>query len=155
MPRSREAAEHRQAIIRDLLGTQRVRSQSELIALLEDRGVQATQSCVSRDLRELHVAKVDGRYVLGSSLVGARVPRELTAAAGTMLDATPAGANLLVLHTPPGRASVLALTIDAAGWPEVLGTIAGDDTVFLATGSTRDQSRVLARLGALAKEHIS
>lgn len=66
----------------------------------------------------------------------------------------PAGPNVLVVRTPPGSASAVGLAIDAAHWPDVVGTVAGDDTLFVATANRTGQSRVAARLLGM-KEHKS
>lgn len=134
----------RQQLIVDLLTRHSVRSQSDLLALLADRGVTATVSTLSRDLDELGAVRVrqsDGTLVYavpaeggdptprtgdGSAAVARlqRLVRELMVTA----DAT---ANLVVLRTPPGAAQFLASAIDHAGSVGTLGTIAGDDTVLL------------------------
>jgi transcriptional regulator of arginine metabolism len=144
----------RQAVIRELLAAEEIRSQAELLARLQERGFNVTQSSVSRDLQELRVAKIDGRYVPAELLAGPAVPTsdELTDAASRIRRMRPAGPNLLVLSTPPGHAQRLGLALDHANWPEVVGTIAGDDTVFVAVPGRREQARVEARLAQLTKE---
>jgi transcriptional regulator of arginine metabolism len=152
MPTKPETWQKRQAAIRDLLARSRVASQTELLRNLEARGFQATQSSVSRDLRELHVAKTDGYYVLPETLVpnGTQIvsPPETF---GVIQSIKPAGPNILVVQTPAGSASAVSLSIDAARWAEVVGTVAGDDTIFVATTTRGGQARVLARLSELAR----
>ena len=70
----------------------------------------------------------------------------------SILGTAPAGPNLLVVHTVVGGASQTALVIDQHGWPEVVGTVAGDDTIFLATSGAREQNRLLERLNTYLKE---
>lgn len=155
MPTKPETWQKRQAAIRDLLAQKPIRSQIELLKKLAARGFRATQSSVSRDLREMHVAKADGRYVLPQTL-GATpsVPVLSNETLGLIRDVRSAGPNVLVVQTPPGSASAVGLAIDSAGWPDVVGTVAGDDTLFVATANKSDQARVAARIQQL-QEHQS
>ena len=135
----------RQQLIVDLLGKEAVRSQGELVELLTSHGVHSTPSTVSRDLVELDAVRVrhsDGSLVYAVPGEGGdRTPRaaEDSAAANGRLQrlardlvvSADASANLVVLRTPPGAAQFLASAIDHAAQPELLGTIAGDDTVLL------------------------
>lgn len=152
MPTNPETWQKRQEAIRDLLSSKPIVSQTELLKKLAKRGFRATQSSVSRDLREMHVAKADGRYVLPETLaVGAEsVPSRETFAA--IREVQRAGPNVLVVRTPPGSASAVGLAIDSAHWPDVVGTVAGDDTLFVATANRTAQTRIAARLLEL-KEH--
>jgi transcriptional regulator of arginine metabolism len=132
----------RQARIVATLASAEVRSQSELAALLAADGVEVTQATLSRDLEELGAVKLRGAdggvgvYVVpedGSPLRGvsggtARLSRLLT----EVLVSTDSSGNLAVLRTPPGAADYLASAIDRAALPYVVGTIAGDDTIFVA-----------------------
>lgn len=152
MPASKDW-QHRYDAIRAILGSRNMGSQAELCKSLRAKGFKVTQSSVSRDLAELHAAKVDGRYVLPESLA-AQEPAgpQLERSASDILSVQPAGPHLLVVRTPPGRASALGLALDTAGWPELVGTVAGDDTVFLAVAGRRNQVAVEARL-ALARKN--
>ncbi len=132
----------RQARIVTTLSSAEVRSQSELAALLAADGIEVTQATLSRDLEELGAVKLRGAdggvgcYVVpedGSPLRGvsggtARLSRLLN----ELLVGTDATGNLAVLRTPPGAADYLASAIDRAALPCVVGTIAGDDTIFVA-----------------------
>jgi len=124
----------RQARIADWLRSGEVHSQEELVARLAAEGLAATQATVSRDLDELGAVRVKGaggaRYQMpGTREVAAhRLDRLL---ADWLLSATPAG-PLLVLKTPPGSANLVASALDGAGLDGVAGTIAGDDTIFVA-----------------------
>lgn len=132
----------RQARIVAILSTHEVRSQGELAALLAAEGVEATQATLSRDLEELGAVKLRGAdggvgvYVVpedGSPVRGvAGGTSRLSRLLGELLVSTDASANLAVLRTPPGGAPYLASAIDRAALPYVVGTIAGDDTVFVA-----------------------
>jgi transcriptional regulator of arginine metabolism len=132
----------RQARIVAVLSSAAVRSQSELAALLATEGIEVTQATLSRDLEELGAVKLrgadggvgvyvvpeDGSPVRGVSGGTGRVSRLLS----ELLVATDASGNLAVLRTPPGAAHYLASAIDRAALPYVVGTIAGDDTIFVA-----------------------
>jgi len=144
----------RRAAIREILSLEPVRSQGELVSRLTGRGFSVTQSSVSRDLAELRAFKVDGRYTIAESLpLPASLPDGGTGALTDVTDVRAAGPNLLVLHTPPGRAAPVAIAIDRSGWPGIVGTIAGDDTVLVAIAGRREQSRIRARLTQLVAEN--
>ena len=134
---------HRQIV--DLVLHHEVHSQTELAALLADQGVHVTQATLSRDLVELDAVKVrstTGALVYavpdeggdrrpatpGETAAGAT---RLARLAAELLVSAEASANLVVLRTPPGAAQFLASALDKASLPEVLGTIAGDDTVLV------------------------
>lgn len=132
----------RQARIVEVLSSAQVRSQTELAALLAAQGFEVTQATLSRDLEELGAVKLrgpdggagvyvvpeDGSPVRGVSGGTDRLSRLLT----ELLVSTDATGNLAVLRTPPGAADYLASAIDRAALPYVVGTIAGDDTIFVA-----------------------
>jgi transcriptional regulator of arginine metabolism len=131
----------RQARIVAILSSAAVRSQGELAGLLAAEGIDVTQATLSRDLDELGAVKLRGAdggvgvYVVpedGSPVRGiaggtARLSRLLS----ELLVSTDCSANLAVLRTPPGAADYLASAIDRAALPYVVGTIAGDDTIFV------------------------
>jgi transcriptional regulator of arginine metabolism len=150
MPPETESREIRQEQILSLLHAHRVQSQGELVALLRERGITATQSSVSRDLRDLGVAWMGGRYTVPSDH-DVRDPG-VGEVAHFLRGARPAGANLTVIFTFAGMAQAVGIALDHAGWPELVGTISGDDTVFAATASARDQKRLLRRLDVFTKE---
>jgi transcriptional regulator of arginine metabolism len=110
-----------------------------------------TQATVSRDLREIGVVKGPGGYLLPGKVVGAEGGDELSRAAREyLLEAEPAG-TIAVLRTGAGQASALALRIDRAGMEDIVGTVAGDDTVFVATRSAHDARRIAELLGRLSR----
>jgi len=150
MPPYTENRETRQELILSLLQSERVTSQGELVELLHARGITATQSSVSRDLRALGVAWMGGRYALPSE-ADVRDP-QVAEIAAFLRGVRPAGPNLTVIFTLAGTAQAVGLAIDDAGWPELVGTISGDDTVFVATASARDQKRFIRRLETFLKE---
>jgi Arginine repressor, C-terminal domain len=98
-------------------------------------------------------------HALGASPRAAFAPAaderddELSEVIGAVRSVRSAGPNLLVLKTPPGRAAAVAVAIDRAPWPEVVGTIAGDDTLLVLSSDRRHQQRIEARLGRLLKEN--
>ena len=147
MPTESEIRERRQREIVNLLRRARPAGQAEIVERLRQRGIEATQSSVSRDLRDLGVTKVGGRYV--APPLRREHPEDLAAAGRFLRTVKPAGPYLTVVQTVVGAAQTVALALDHAGFPEVVGTLAGDDTVFVATSSARDQKRFLQRLEAL------
>lgn len=139
-----KAARHARIVA--VLADHEVRSQAELATLLDDAGVHVTQATLSRDLDELGAVKLrapDGGlpvYVVpedGSPLTARSAsdapPQRLARLVGELLISAEASANLVVLRTPPGAAHFLASALDRAGLPEILGTIAGDDTILVIT----------------------
>ena len=120
----------RQQKILSLIQAKPVGTQEDLRALLESAGVPATQSSVSRDLEELGVVKHHGHYTL---------PRTNGAAARGLLSLDQAGDSLVIARTVPGLASAVAVEIDAAAIPEIVGTIAGEDTIFIAVRDAKQQ----------------
>ncbi len=136
----------RQAVLRELVEKYEITSQGQLVQMLSERGITATQASVSRDVRELGLIKVQGRYVPISRLAeenGAAIP----AVDGDLVtNITPVGANLVIVHAVPATASTVAAQIDAAKLPDIVGTVAGDDTVFIAVPSRVAQGRVIAWL---------
>lgn len=130
----------RDAIVRILRQTA-VARQAELVDLLHREGFDATQSSVSRDLRELGVVKGADRYLLPAA-EDALTPSHFETVRTFVKGHRPAGPTLTVLRTTAGAAQSVALAIDKARWPEVVGTIAGDDTIFIATESARAQRRL-------------
>ena len=124
----------RQQKILSLIQSQPIGTQEDLRALLERIGVAATQSSVSRDLEELGIVKQHGHYTL---------PRANGASARGLLSLDQAGDSLVVARTLPGLASAVAVEIDAAALDEVVGTIAGEDTIFIAVRDAKAQRNVI------------
>ncbi len=137
----------RRSMLAKIIREQSVGRQTELVALLRKLGHVATQSSVSRDLRELGVAKMGDRYVLPET---ARQPKNDFSALKQFVSARlTAGSNLTVLKTSIGSAQSVAVAIDTARWPEVVGTISGDDTIFIATDGAGAQRELRRRLLAI------
>jgi transcriptional regulator of arginine metabolism len=143
----------RQARIVELIRDRAVHSQTELLSLLEAEGVATTQATLSRDLDELGALKVRGAYVIpddGSPVRGveggtARLARLL----GDLLVSADASGNLAVLRTPPGAAHYLASALDRAALHDVVGTIAGDDTLLVVAREPLTGTELVARLREL------
>lgn len=134
--------------ILELISTRAIRTQEELAEALGAEGWDVTQSSVSRDIAALRLVKVDGAYRRASRAAVAD-PDERRIAEG-VLTLEPAGDALVVIHTPPGEANRVAVALDRLAWAEVVGTIAGDDTIFLAVKDSAAQRRVLAEIRKLA-----
>jgi transcriptional regulator of arginine metabolism len=147
-----ESRQRRRATIEDILRREAIHSQSDLVARLHQGGFQVTQSSVSRDLREIGATRVDGCYLTMEMLAAGEARASgLEEVAAFVVEISEAGPHLLIVKTPPGIASMVALGLDRAGWSEVVGTVAGDDTFFIATKGRRQQARVKARLRQLAR----
>ena len=145
--------ERRQRAILTLVATRPVHSQEQLAALLEEQGFEATQATVSRDVKELGLAKVplkngDGeghlfKYVVPSATVN--YVSRLHRAVAELVTSIQGSVNLIVLRTPPGSAMLVASAIDEAGWPEILGCLGGDDTVLVIVQSTQAMPVIMQR----------
>lgn len=138
----------RRAAILRILRAAPVRKQDELVRMLRDAGHEATQSSISRDLRELGVLKAGGRY-LPPSDEASRTLDDFGTLRQFVRGVATAGSSLTVLRTTIGAAQSVAIAIDKAEWPEVVGTISGDDTIFIATDSDAQQVALVARLRQL------
>ncbi len=130
--------EQRQTTILKLITGKPIGRQEELAEILEKKGFSVTQSSVSRDLLELGIVKVGGFYALPqkpkSGMVFGLVSLEV------------AGENMIVAKTEAGLASACAVRIDAAQIEEIVGTIAGDDTIFIAVRGQKEQKTVLKKV---------
>jgi len=127
----------RQKRILNLIRAKRIGTQEELRAQLERSGVPATQSSVSRDLDELGVVKHHGFYAL---------PQANGDAARGLVSLDIAGDVLVIAKCLPGRASAVAVEIDDAAIAEIVGTLAGEDTIFIATHDQKSQRAVMKRI---------
>ncbi|WP_327009569.1 arginine repressor [Dactylosporangium sp. NBC_01737] len=120
-----------------------VRSQTELAELLSGDGIQVTQATLSRDLEELRAVKVRGEYLIPEDGERALRPAEeaptrLIRLLRELLTGVDCSGNLVVLRTPPGAAQFLASAIDRTGLPDIVGTIAGDDTIMVVAREAPD-----------------
>ena len=147
----------RQQAIGDVVGTRPIRTQQELVAALSARGYKATQATISRDITEMGLVKVsrDGTqaYALPSSAeaVESSSEQRLTELLQDLpIDIRESGL-MLVIRAVPGTAHAIAAALDRARWPDVLGTIAGDDTVFVACADIESLKRTNKRLLRLGR----
>ena len=135
--------------ILELISTRAIHTQEDLAEALAAEGWEVTQSSVSRDITALRLVKVDGAYRRPPRGSAAQDPDERRITEG-VLTCEPAGDALIVLHTPPGEANRVAVALDRLAWPDVVGTIAGDDTIFLAVKDDTAQRRVLREIRRFA-----
>ena len=134
----------RQEAILKLIGAMRIARQSELVQTLRDHGFEVTQASVSRDLEELGIVKINGAY--------SQPERSGNAIGIGLIGVEAAGDNLIVARTYSGLASASAVRIDAARIDDIVGTIAGDDTIFIAVKGQKEQRAVIKRLWELFEE---
>jgi transcriptional regulator of arginine metabolism len=133
--------ETRQKKVLSLIRARRIGTQEELTAQLERAGVAATQSSVSRDLEELGIIKRHGYYTLPQA-------SNVTAARG-LLSLEVAGDALVVAKCEPGLASAVAVEIDGAHMEEIVGTLAGEDTIFIAVNERKAQRAAIKKIWEL------
>ena len=143
MPNSAQDQAQRRAMLRELLLHGPASTQKTLVDALGAQGLQATQSSVSRDLRELGAIKTSDGYELPSD---DDYSDEMNAVAEFLRDITPAGPNLTVIKTAIGAAQRVALALDRSAWPDIVGNIGGDDTVFVATENGAAQKILLSKV---------
>jgi len=137
----------RQARILEIVRRRRVDSQDALAALLAREGVAVAQATLSRDIRELGLGKVRGGYRVPDGAESAAASRgALRRALGQFAVRTDVSGNIVVVRTSPGGAHPVCAEVDALGWPEVLGTVAGDDTIFILARGPKAAKAVLRRL---------
>jgi transcriptional regulator of arginine metabolism len=146
MPTAPDIRDKRQQAILEILAARPVARQSEFVDLLLQDGIEATQSSVSRDLRELGIAKLDSGYgrmePVGNQTAAMLVPADF------VRDVLTAGTSLTVIKTATGAAQRVALYLDRSNWPEIVGTVSGDDTIFVATRNGIEQKKLLGRIRA-------
>lgn len=139
----------RREAIRDLLSRESVRTQAALMRRLREHGHSVTQSSISRDLRELRVVKNPDGYRLPTPADSGEV---VAGAFEFVKKVSMAGANLVVVHTAIGAAQRVAVELDRTDWPEIVGTVSGDDTIFVATTGTAAGRMLQERLTSSAAE---
>jgi transcriptional regulator of arginine metabolism len=141
----------RQGKILDVTRNQQVRSQEELSSILRQDGIGVTQATLSRDIRELGLVKMRGGY---------RIPEEghpglpeemLRRAFKQFVLRTDVSGNIVMIKTSPGNAHSVGVVLDATQWPGMLGTVAGDDTIFVLLRSSRWGKKVLGRIQELSE----
>lgn len=143
--------------IKEIVQSRIIETQEELAAALLKEGIEVTQATVSRDIKELMLIKAptgDGHYRYALSPEGnvllsrSRISR-LFQDSVTKIDSS---MNMIVLHTIPGSAQSVAFAIDHAKWAEIIGTLAGDDTILLICREITDVPHILERIASLMKD---
>lgn len=142
------ATRARRRMILEIVAAERIETQQELAEALARRGVRVSQASISRDIAALALAKAGGRYVRGAAPRRDDPHREILVR--NVLETRPAGDHLVVLITPAGGANPTAIALERQGWPEIVGTLAGDDTVFIAVRHAAASRSLRKRLSALA-----
>ena len=145
----------RQALIREIVGEQSIQTQEELAEALRDHGMVVTQATVSRDIKEMHLLKVlseDGSYRYatmekGNQGMNDRLIRML---ADSVVEINSVN-NLIVIRTLPGSAHVAAEAVDSLKWPELLGTIAGDNTILVIVRSNDEVDTIVRRFRSIVR----
>ena len=143
MPNSSIEQAQRREMLRELLQHGPAGTQRSLVDALGAKGLTATQSSVSRDLREIGAIKTAQGYELPGE---AETEDEMVRAVEFLRGVRAAGPNLTVIKTAIGAAQRVALALDRSGWPEMIGNIGGDDTVFVATRSAAAQKILIAKI---------
>ena len=143
----------RQALIRESVENQSIQTQEELADALAAHGMVVTQATVSRDIKEMHLLKVLSeesgyRYATMDKSEQGMNERLIRMLADSVVDMSSAN-NLIVIHTLPGSAHVAGEAVDSLRWPEVLGTIAGDNTILVIVRSNEDVDGVLRRFRSI------
>jgi transcriptional regulator of arginine metabolism len=134
---------YRQGQILKLIRSKKIFTQEELAQELKNQGIAATQVTLSRDLRDLRLVKTREGY---QEMAPEETGPGFTMLAGEFLNDVLRAQNLVVLKTSPGHANSVAVALDREGWPEVVGTIAGDDTILLITPDNPTAEGVQERL---------
>jgi transcriptional regulator of arginine metabolism len=146
----------RQAKILEIINSASVATQAQLARRLKAAGLPCTQASVSRDIHELGLVKREGHYVADAEGVAAlRIPELGDTVRRFLVDAVRVGDNLVVVKTYPGTANGFAIFLDRSGWPGLVGTIAGDDTLFLAMRNRAAAKSVERHLLALLAERAA
>ena len=141
---------YRRTQILKLLRTDPEVTQEELRRKLARQGIQVTQATVSRDMEELGLIKTRSGYRLpDASGASSPVQPTLQVILKEFLRDVAQASNLVVLKTHPANAHSVAAVLDAQDWPEIVGTVAGDDTVFVATPGVREAAQIRKKLRAI------
>jgi len=142
------SVEQRRRLILAAIAERRIETQEQMVEALKERGVEASQASVSRDIAALRLVKADGMWTAPPHELPTANPFE-ERIAGRLHSVLPAGDHLVVLKTPAGEAQGVALALDRLAPDGVVGTLAGDDTIFVATVDAAAGERLAARLGRL------
>lgn len=126
--------------------TENIETQSDLRRKLARRGIRVTQATVSRDIEELSLVKTREGYRLPEAAPPAAPQPELAVILKEFVREVRMASNMVIVKTHPGNAHSVAVGLDAAPWPEVVGTIAGDDTIFIATSGSHRAARLQKKI---------
>jgi transcriptional regulator of arginine metabolism len=132
--------------ILELIGREPMVTQEEMVERLERQGLKVTQATLSRDIRELGLIKTPDGYAVPGSLPDAAPAPPLSHLLREFVVDLREAQNLLVVKTNPGNAPTVAAALDASDWPELVGTIAGDDTILLISSSNRSCQQLSKRI---------
>ena len=138
----------RHAVIKNIIENQVIETQEDLAEALRERRIKVTQATVSRDIKELMLIKVptsDGRYRYASPMQNAILFTEERLFSDTVTHCD-YSENIIVVKTLPGGANTVASALDHANWPEVLGTVAGDDNIFVIVKPKEATEKIMQRL---------
>lgn len=144
----------RQRLILELISSQEIETQEELAELLSQHGIEVTQATVSRDIKELGLVKIptgDNRYRYGQPgerISGALEQRQQRLFRESVIKIA-ASENIVVIKTLVGSAQGVAAVIDVLDWPEIIGTVAGDDTIIAVASSSKEVKNIVAKLESL------
>ncbi|MBZ5530855.1 MAG: arginine repressor [Acidobacteriia bacterium] len=136
----------RQQTIVELAQEAPLPNQQELVKVLSRRGFQVTQATLSRDLNELRLVKTPEGYILPNGDASGEPLPAVSRVVREFVREIRRAQNLLVIKTIPGSAQPVAVAIDAEGWDEVVGTVAGDDTILIITGNNKKAREMQNRL---------
>jgi transcriptional regulator of arginine metabolism len=139
----------RHKVILDLVRERQIGSQEELMRGLKARNIEVSQSTLSRDIQELKLAKTGGIYTVVETEPDKPSDESLRRIFREFVEGIEVAKNIVVVKTGPGHASTVSRALDDADWPESVGSIAGDDTIFVAARSPRDGDKLARRLREL------
>jgi transcriptional regulator of arginine metabolism len=145
MPIDREVQNHRRKAILEILATQPLRKQADIVKTLRKQGFRVTQSSISRDLKAMGIVRVQGGYHLpkqGDETHLGKMEEYVRRVRNT-------GPYMLVFDTSPGTAKAVSVALKAAAWTEIKGMIAEDDTIFVATDNVYDTRLLIQRMKRL------
>lgn len=144
--------QRRQQALRAVIAERPVSNQQQIVRILRKGGVRSTQASISRDIRELGLVKINGRYTPTEELIDRGRAQASNAYENELITRfEPIGANLIIVRTRVGAAGAVGVEIDSLGSDDIAGTVAGDDTLFIAVRSRSAQGRVVSLLQAMRR----
>jgi transcriptional regulator of arginine metabolism len=141
----------RQGRILEVTRSQQVRSQEELSSILGREGIEVTQATLSRDVRELGLVKARDGYQISGEAPSSPSDEIFRRTLKQYVLRTAVSGNIVMIKTSPGNAHSVGVVLDAVQWTEILGTVAGDDTIFVLLRSNRWGKKVLGRIRELSE----